>query len=162
LRNKIYGYLDPDRTKTRTVYTSEYIALSQTSRQLRTEVMSYAMNHQSIYVNYTNICSIGHALTNVNKDDHNGVFVGIDGPTYNILVHLEPRWKSIVRYFVVKDFYRESNYMNSKHMVTFLKERLHVGTIRRDVPVEEDAWCYVEEEEDEEWDQALFEGWAVV
>ena len=144
------------------MYTCEYIALSQTSRQLRTEVISYAMNHQNIYVDYTNIGSIGYALKDVNEDDRNGVFVGINGATYAILVHLEPRWKSAVRYFVVKGFHRLFNDEHRKHTVKFLKERLHVGTIKRGVPVEEDAWCYVEEEEEEEWDQALWEGWGMV
>jgi hypothetical protein len=55
LRNKIYGYLDPDRTETRTVYTSEYIALSHTSRQLRGEVQSYLLDHGMFHIKYKNL-----------------------------------------------------------------------------------------------------------
>ncbi|KAG9203655.1 hypothetical protein G6514_002673 [Epicoccum nigrum] len=166
LRNKIYSYLDLYSTKTRTVYTSVYIALSQTSRQLRTEVISYAMNHRSIYVNYANLGNFGYALKDVNQDDHNGVFVGINGTfagaleACSIIMHLQPRWKSAVRYFFLKDFYSmEPDYeplsgsiFYRKLTVQFLKERLHVGTTRQNVLLEDDVWRYVEEDEDEEDD----------
>jgi hypothetical protein len=165
LRNKIYGYLDPYRTKTRTVYTSEYRTLSQSSHQLRTEVMSFAMNHSTFYMMDADFNHFRHALKDMKKEDDSGVTVGIYGKeewmwsridAYSILMHLEPRRKDGVRYFVIKGLFclnfddEELSFDTSfyyNRVVKFLEATLQVGTIKRDALVE-DAWCYVEVQEE--------------
>lgn len=87
----------------------------------------------------------------------NGTFAGALEPC-SIIMHLQPCWKSAVRYFLLKDFYSVEpdyrhlfgNILYRKLTVQFLKERQHVGTIRQNVPVEHDAWCYVGKDDGEE------------
>jgi hypothetical protein len=165
MRNKIYGYLDPHGTKTRTVYTSEYRTLSQTSRQLRKEVMSYAINDQStFYIDYADLGNFCHALKGMKKDDGNDFVVGVYGRDHwlgeiidvqSILMHLELRQKGGVRYFAIKDLccmdYLDRQVISGTPVrsrpwgvVGFLVDTLHVGIVRRDGLSEEDAWCYVD------------------
>lgn len=165
LRNKIYGYLDPNKTKAHTVYASEYKALSQTSRQLRTEVMSYAINDQSIFfIDYADLGNFCHAFKCMKKNDNSDVIVGVYGRDHwlreiinvqSILIHLEPRQKGGVRYFAIKNLccmdymdraglFGTSIYCKPECVFGFLVDALHVGIVRRNGLNEEDAWCYVD------------------